>query len=361
MKKVVPLKECEAGQKLAQDIYTRQDTLLVARGTEITPRLIERLRRECIQTVIIEAENGSEEPAGESPGEVPGPTESPTQAGRPHSLELVKIKQNLARTKYILEEVTQGRSLPLEVAQVVAQEVCEIINDNSYIYSDLMKLRTKDSYTYEHSLGVCFNTTALARNLVLTREELWEVSLSALLHDIGKAQIPDEILKKPDPLTDEECELIKLHPTIGYQLVMQALKNEDVAAGVLHHHEREDGSGYPLGIGSEEIHRYAKLINISDTFDAIISERAYRPRGTPFKAFGELWRNLEKFDYGTYVSFIRLFSQYYIGSKITLNTGHQGYIVQIDIEEPGRPLVRVGDYVYDLRKLRGLFITELLV
>lgn len=359
IKKTVWLKEAKAGEKLAQDVYTRSGMLLVAKGAVLNPGIISRLMREGYETVVVKDESSAEQPIPAAPGEKPAPVSGFTDREVLTDTQFEELKKNLAGAKHIAEEVTRGRPIPLDVAHEIVKDVYEQIADKKDLYFSLQTLRTKDNYTFEHSLGVCIIATSLFKNSALTRDQLFEVSISALLHDIGKTRISDEILKKPGPLSDEEFAIIKQHPVIGYQIVMKDIGNEDIGAGVLQHHEREDCTGYPRGICSPNIHRYAKIINISDTFDAIVSDRVYREGSTPIKAFEEINRCLDKFDYSVYVNFIKQFSQFYIGSPITLNTGHKGYIAKIDIESPGRPLVRVGEHIYDLNKLRGLFITDL--
>ncbi|NPV90021.1 MAG: HD-GYP domain-containing protein [Firmicutes bacterium] len=358
MKKIVWLKDVYPGDKLAQDIYSNSGTLLIARGTTINQAIISRLARESITTVQVTTDDPNRPEAAPADGHGTAlaiPTPSMTLGGNP------VIKKNIDSARHIAEEVTRGRPIPVDIAQGIVREISEQIIENKNIYIDLMGLRSKDNYTYEHSIGVCVIATTFFRSSALTREELNEVSMAALLHDIGKARIADEILKKPGPLNDREFEIIKQHPVLGYRIIKEDLKHHDIAHAALQHHEREDGSGYPLGLVSGGIHRYAKIINIADTFDAIVSERVYQEKRTPIKAFEEISRSIGKFDSSIYSSFINQFSQFYVGSPVTLNTGHKGSIVRIDAEYPGQPLIKVGESIIDLKKIQGVFITEMMI
>ena len=360
MKKIVWLKDVQPGDKLAQDIYSNSSTLLISRGTTVNQGIINRLAREDVTTVQIFTTDPNRPEAVQAPaneGNTATPTPLPSRSGGGNPI----IEKHLDSTKHIAEEVTRGRPIPIDIVQGIVKEINEQITENKNLYIDLMGLRSKDNYTYEHSLGVCVVATTFFRSSALTREELYDVSMAALLHDIGKTKIADEILKKPGPLTDQEFEIIKQHPVLGYRIVANDLKHQGIAHAVLQHHEREDGSGYPLKLLSAGIHPYAKIINIADTFDAIVSERVYQEKRTPIKAFEEISRSVRKFDQTIYSSFINQFSQFYIGSPVTLNTGHKGSIVRIDIESPGQPMVKVGDNIIDLKKLQGVFITEMVV
>ncbi|NPV90879.1 MAG: HD-GYP domain-containing protein [Firmicutes bacterium] len=353
MKKKVLLSEVNPGDKLGQDIFIGQSKLLVSRGTVISQRTLNRIHREGYQSLVIETEDLSEEAK---------PAAAAAEGG--YSLEqlqsnLDQMRHNIAKTRYIVEEVMRGRPIPIDVAREVVSVVCDKVLNREDLYSDLMTLRSKDNYTFEHSLGVCIIGTTIARAARLPRKEFETLSLTSLMHDIGKLGIEDHILKKPGPLSREEYTAIKQHPLMGYRIVLRDLNNETIADSVLQHHENEDGSGYPYGLRGEKIHPYAKIIHIADTFDAIVANRAYSARRTPIKAFEEINLNIERYDYSIYQDFIKQFSQYYIGSLVTLNTGHEGYIMHIDSDNPGQPMIRVGEDIINLNKLRDVYITEL--
>ena len=141
----------------------------------------------------------------------------------------------------------------------------------------------KDPYTKNHSTSVSRYSEALARAINLPEDEVERIKLGALLHDVGKIGIPESVLKKPDKLSDEEWEIMKQHPTIGAEKVLEpneALR--DLIPIVKHHHERLDGKGYPCQLKGKEIPLAARIVSVADAYHALISDRPYR-KGMPIE------------------------------------------------------------------------------
>jgi len=147
----------------------------------------------------------------------------------------------------------------------------------------------RDVYTGSHSQRVAELAARTARRLGLAGEEVELTRLAASLHDLGKLAIPEEILRKPGPLTEPERIVLERHPQIGFRM-LESLGVDPVADWVLHHHERWDGSGYPDGVSGEGIPLGARIIFVADAYDAMISERVYRRRVSPEEAIAELDR-----------------------------------------------------------------------
>ena len=146
----------------------------------------------------------------------------------------------------------------------------------------------KDSYTKNHSDRVAYYSTLMGQKLGLTNEELETLHDGAMFHDIGKIGIPDAILQKPGKLTDDEYDDIKNHPSIGSKILAPSKIFNDIIPIVKHHHERFDGKGYPSSLKGEEIPLLARIVCAADAFDAMTSDRSYRPRFTLIKALDEL-------------------------------------------------------------------------
>ena len=147
----------------------------------------------------------------------------------------------------------------------------------------------RDVYTGSHSQRVADLAARTARRLGLPDEEVELTRLAASLHDLGKLAIPEEILRKPGPLTDPERMVLERHPQIGFRM-LESLGVDPVADWVLHHHERWDGSGYPDGLPGDQIPLGARIIFVADAYDAMTSERVYRGRVAPDQAIAELRR-----------------------------------------------------------------------
>jgi HD-GYP domain-containing protein (c-di-GMP phosphodiesterase class II) len=207
----------------------------------------------------------------------------------------------------------------------------------------LMDMNASDFDLYNHSLNVCVYTLVLGVASGYTRQQLMEIGLGALLHDIGKTQIAPEILHKPAKLSDEEFKTIQQHTTYGHRI----LKDEPgipllAAHCALQHHERIDGSGYPFGLKDKEIHEYAKWLALADSYDAMTTNRVYKQALLPHQAVEVLYtgsgtlyeqRMLEKFRDCVAI--------YPLGISVTLSTGEVGVVAAIHSRVPQRPRIRV--------------------
>ena len=152
----------------------------------------------------------------------------------------------------------------------------------------LSALRCKDEYTWGHSLRVAYLCVSVGKEMNLSPDEIYELEVSALFHDLGKIGVPDAVLKKPSRLTDEEFLEMKLHPTKSFEILQDFPIFGKMAFNAKHHHERFDGRGYPEGLKGESIPLFSRIILIADTFDAMTSTRPYR-KGLPLEvAFAEL-------------------------------------------------------------------------
>nr|WP_263324317.1 HD-GYP domain-containing protein [Neobacillus sp. Marseille-Q6967] len=139
-------------------------------------------------------------------------------------------------------------------------------------------LDSRDTYTLHHSENVTRYAVEIAKKMNLSKDMCNTIRIGGLLHDIGKIGIPENILNKPDKLTDDEYSIIKLHPTIGYEMIkhITTFKDNGVLDIVLYHHERYDGTGYPIGLKGDQIPLAARIVAVADTFDAMSSKRVYR-------------------------------------------------------------------------------------
>ncbi|EQC47355.1 HD-GYP domain-containing protein [Bacteriovorax sp. Seq25_V] len=178
----------------------------------------------------------------------------------------------------LLNLVKENKKLALE-----QKKICEMA-----ARTILHALDCKDSYTYGHSMRVAFLSLTLGKEIGLNEEELYDLELSALFHDIGKIGVPDSVLLKPARLTEDEFLQMKSHPEKSAEILRGFSHFEKVAKYAKHHHERWDGRGYPEGLKGEDIPLFSRIILIADTFDAMTSSRPYR-KGLDYEvAFAEL-------------------------------------------------------------------------
>ncbi len=189
------------------------------------------------------------------------------------------IPLSRARTKRV-DKKPQGTSQGLEGEK---RELCEMM-----VRTMMHTLRCKDLYTYQHSTRVAYFSLALGREMGLSEEELFDLEIAALFHDLGKIGIPDAILLKPSRLTEEEFLAMKGHPSLSAEIIANFKPFERASEYAKHHHERYDGRGYPDALKGEDIPLLSRIILIADTFDAITSNRPYREGMSYEVAFKEL-------------------------------------------------------------------------
>ncbi|WP_237163218.1 HD-GYP domain-containing protein [Paenibacillus sp. BIHB 4019] len=185
-------------------------------------------------------------------------------------------------------------------------------------YENLVNtLRMKDGFTLNHCYNVAFYASLLGAKVGVDAEQLEQLKISALLHDIGKIAIPDSILLKPDRLTDEEFSVIKQHPAIGYELLKDLPDVQKILPVVRWHHERIDGSGYPDGLSGDDIPLLVRIVSLADAFDAMTSTRVYRHSLPVFEVRRQLEINVGKqFDGLLVQAFLQMLDDHMIMDRL---------------------------------------------
>lgn len=214
---------------------------------------------------------------------------------------------------------------------------------------------------YRHGVNVAALSALLGKWVGIENTQLNLLVYSAILHDFGKIKVKREILNKSEALEIDEFNLIKTHTHIGYNIVKQIpFLDKSVSYGVLMHHEREDGSGYPLGLKGDSIHRFAKIIAIADVFDAINSNRGYKNKKPPFEALQIVkTESLGKLNYEYVKIFLEHIVNYYLGEEVLLNTGEKCKIIQMNLNNIEKPLILKGEEFVDLSKEKNVYIQKI--
>ncbi|PWW41046.1 MULTISPECIES: HD-GYP domain-containing protein [Paenibacillus] len=327
--RLVHINLLQPGMKLGKRIYSEEGLVLLSEGVELTSRLIGRLKDLGIGYVYI-SDAATEDII------IPDMLQEETRRRA-----LVEIKQQFQsmsglKTKSRIPHF--GKAL-----SGIMNTILEDIGSQKEAMIMLMDMNASDFDLYNHSLNVCVYTLVLGVASGYTRQQLMEIGLGALLHDIGKTQIAPEILHKPAKLSDEEFKIIQQHTTYGHRI----LKDEPgipllAAHCALQHHERIDGSGYPFGLKDKEIHEYAKWLALADSYDAMTTNRVYKQGLLPHQAVEVLYtgsgtlyeqRMLEKFRDCVAI--------YPLGISVTLSTGEIGVVAEIHPRVPQRPRIRV--------------------
>jgi len=243
--------------------------------------------------------------------------------------------------KSIMAGIRIGRTIDINESRKIVDNIVDSILRNADALMWLTKLKEKDDYTAEHSLNVCILSIAFARHLGHNEADIRKIGLCGFLHDVGKFKIPTEVLNKPGRFTDAEYVMMKKHTVFGRNLLMSLKKSDHAAIDVaFSHHERIDGSGYPRGVTGENIPYYAKIIALTDTYDAITSSRCYDQGRPSMEALDIIYKCRGKqFDEELAVEFIRCIGIYPPGSIVLLNTGEVGIVLSSNPANKLRPKI----------------------
>ena len=243
--------------------------------------------------------------------------------------------------KTCMDDIILGNAINEEALKENVTETVESIVRNPDAMMWLTRLQSKDDVTSQHSISCCILSVAFGRYLGLPTSELEKLAIGALMHDIGKLQVPTEILNKPGALNDEECKLMHQHPSASRNLLMSAGDYFANAVDIAYsHHERVDGSGYPRGLKGHSLTPFARMVAIIDVYDAMTTEQVYREELAPFEALKYLNQNKGKlFDNQLVALFIKMIGVFPVGSIVELSNGEIGIVITSNRDDNLRPKV----------------------
>jgi putative nucleotidyltransferase with HDIG domain len=312
-----------------------------------------------IKEVVIDVSKGIDvAPAETTLSEVSPASAAPSAIDPPpketRDLEPVGIDQEMQRAanicaqaktavKGMLQEVRMGKAIDAEAVGPLVEEISSSVIRNPGALISLARLKSADDYTYMHSVAVCALMVALGRQLGMGENDLRAAGMAGLLHDIGKAVMPMEVLNKPGKLTDEEYNIIRSHPEAGYKLLKEGRGVSETAMDVcLHHHEKIDGTGYPHGLKGDEISLFAKMGAVCDVYDAITSNRPYKAGWCPAESLRRMteWSK-GHFDSRVFQAFVKSVGIYPIGTLVKLKSGKLGVVVDQGEQSLLTPKVKV--------------------
>jgi putative nucleotidyltransferase with HDIG domain len=254
----------------------------------------------------------------------------------------LQAKSKAAVTSMFME-ARMGNAIKVSEVAPLVDEIIQSITRNPEAFLNLTRLKTKDDYTYMHSIAVCALMIALGKQLGLTSAELKNAGLAGLLHDVGKMLIPDKVLNKPGKLTDEEFEIIKQHPRKGWEILHGSPDIADAILDVcLHHHERVDGTGYPERISGDKLTLFSRMGAVCDVYDALTSNRCYNYGWEPAETIRKMaeWMN-GHLDERVFQAFVKTIGIYPSGTLVRLKSGRLAIVIEQSDKSLLTPIVKV--------------------
>lgn len=329
--KLVSIERVRPGDKIGQCLLGKDGNILLREGVALTNAIIKKLKELGIFTIYIQDSNLDDI--------------------LPEDPKFVQVKQEAVKSlSKVFSKLQYSNNFQVKETLKTIAEIIEYLLDNKDVSSShLLEIKTFDNDTYIHSLNTCVLALFFGVQMRYSRDMLLDLGTGALFHDIGKLRVPKNILRKEGRLTDEEYEIMKGHPELGFELVKgmsdMGFKAKQI---ILEHHERIDGNGYPRGLSGNGISVYSRITCISDVYDAIVSDRVYRKKFNENEAYEFILAGSGSFfDYNIVQCFRDNFTVYPLGVCVSLSDGNEGFVVKHNKSFPDRPVVRI---VYNKKK-----------
>ncbi|HEV6967348.1 HD-GYP domain-containing protein [Roseateles sp.] len=324
------------------------------------PADLAALQASGVPAIWIDIDKGADLPSAATeaaePAAVAEPVAEPEPAmpvASPAQPELVSMEEELDRAAQVLNRARQavtalfgearlGKAIDTEVCLPIVDEVTSSLARNPSAFLSLARLKNKDNYTYMHSVAVCGLMVALARHMGLDAAAQREAGLAGLLHDVGKMQMPLEVLNKPGALTDAEFSVMRSHPERGWELLKDGAKVPASALDVcLHHHEKIDGTGYPHKLAGDQISLFARMGAVCDVYDAVTSTRPYKSAWDPAGSLQRMAQWKGQFDPVVFQAFVKSVGIYPAGTLVRLQSGRLAVVIDQNPASLITPRVKV--------------------
>lgn len=348
------------GVRITHDVFTTQGNLLFPKGKTVMPKDIEILRAFLIEEINNGKTSKEDTIASAAESNVSNEIGAKVKALQ----KVLSFEKDYEKMINLLKNVFRNITA-IEIPILELRGQLEKLLQYSREYNVLTfypKGMNKQDYWYHNAVLTGLTSYKIAKWLGLPANEGMQVAFAGLFHDIGNAKIDLDILQKPSTLTSAEVEEIRRHTMYGYELLKNVKGiSEGVRLAALQHHEKVDGSGYPLRLQADQIHIYAKIVGVADIFHAMTLSKTYSQAQSPYlvleqidsEAFGKL-------DPKIVTTFISKVTQFHNGTMVRLSNGLIGEIIFSDRSHPTRPLVSVDGSIYNLIEKRQLFIQEII-
>ncbi|WP_166245783.1 HD-GYP domain-containing protein [Paenibacillus turpanensis] len=352
---IVPVSQIKLGDRINEDVVTRLGNVLLQKGKTISQRELDVLRAFMIHSISIQSTVDAAKPL----------EEEELTSNNVESEKMVLFQKDFDDTVSKMKKMfaLADAGAPMPVLEIRTQLETLVTNLDQYnILTFTNKRAALADYLYNNSIMVALSSFMLARWYGLPQKDWTQVAMAGLLHDIGNVRVDPAILNKTSKLMAHELEEMKKHTVIGYNILKSVTGlNEGVKLTALQHHEKEDGTGYPLGLKGDKIHIYAKIVAVADIFHAMTSNRKYKDAQSPYLVLEQLQtESFGKLDPLVVQTFIDKVTSFHNGTVVRLNNDSIGEIVFTDSKHPTRPMVNVEGRIINLASERTMFIQEVI-
>ncbi|HEY5563117.1 MAG TPA: HD-GYP domain-containing protein [Clostridiaceae bacterium] len=340
--RIVPINSAKEGSFLGKTLFDDDGRVLLREGVKLTNILITKITHHKINTIYIKDEYSSIEIEDIIKPQL---RQKAIKSVKDTFLSFNK-PQGLKGSSYVAKQAfneAKERDIQFHKMSEVALELMEELTTKKALLIDLVDIKSMDNYTYQHCVNVAVLSLIIGLHLKFSKDELYELCIGAILHDIGKVFIPKELINKPGKLTDEEFTEMKSHTFRGYDYMKNSPEISAPARIIaLQHHERYDGRGYPEGRRGTEINKLAKVVAIADVYDALTSDRPYRSAMCPSEALELIMGGGEtQFDFKMVQVFSSIVVPFSVGTLVKLNNNIIGVVLENNLGFPLRPILKM--------------------
>lgn len=360
--KRISIKHLKIDMEIAEDAVTHNGHVLIPKNTVITENHIFRMNLYQILSVVIkdyDQNNTYDSPLHIFNDEVDFINNQLKTEDFQRFNQIYKKVEFTIKNQFLA--LGKGKEVNLEILVATIETLFNSLRHKSDLFTYMSYLLAEDNFTYIHSINVAMLCNIFGQWLKMSDFDIKELTLAALIHDIGKTKIDPALLGPAGQLSDYELENLRQHSKIGYDIIKNQPISDRIKSAILMHHERNDGTGYPLGLKDKDIPDFAKIIAIVDVYEAMTSSRIYQKKFSPFKviqifeqdSFGHL-------DTHYLFTFLKNIAHYYLGQHALLSDGTEVKIVFIHTDSPSKPIVQSDHETIDLRLNHDLYIEDIL-
>lgn len=352
-RKYMRVSSLKEGMKVDERIVDRLGRTLVAKGAVLDDYIIQSLERLGVSGLYLQIEESDEDI------KLSKKAQEVVNEQKVEDRSKVKLTESIKKRVSVGMQYLYNNSASKDFTKAtnyIAEDLMNAVLQNDSIAIDVQELKVCDEYTFKHSVDVATMAMVIAKTMGMPKNCIYEIGIAGLLHDIGKSRIPNEVLNKPGKLTDEEFMMMKNHTLYGYDILKDKMEiSEAVRLGVLQHHEKLNGKGYPSGLDEMYISPYAKILSVVDIYDALVTERPYKEAYSQRSAVELLMSMTSELDINVMKAFMNTVILYPVDSIVKLSNGERAKVVENYFDCILRPKVvevrtgRVYDLAHDVK------------